>query len=378
MRGHINAVAEKNITQILKELNIYENIYTDIEVTEVCINTNKKIFTKKLGIGFVEKENESDNDKFINLLKILATLDNQQLTDRNPNISTKLILNNGQKVRIEGAIPPVVANPTINIRKQSIVIKTLESYLNDKFLTEETYDICRNSVLNHKNILIVGGTDTGKTTFLNSLLKVIELQNERTIIIEDTEELQMRANNVNRIQTIPNIFTPEQALKYCMRASPERVIFGEIRDGRAGYELISGFNSGHPGGISTIHADNGIGGLKKLEMYINSAYGTPMSDEIGMAIDIIITIKMKNYKRYLSSIDVCEGYNSLNNQYILKNLYSAEKDISFSAKEKERLIEYSKNRFNLDDVQLEILKRRKLEDIENYILNGGRIWEEKE
>ena len=373
MRGHINAVAEKNITQILKELNIYENIYTDIEVTEVCINTNKKIFTKKLGIGFVKKDNLSDNDKLTNLLKILATLDNQQLTDRNPNISTKLILSNGQKVRIEGAIPPVVPNPTINIRKQSIVIKTLESYLNDKFLTEETYDICRNSVLNHKNILIVGGTDTGKTTFLNSLLKVIELQNERTIIIEDTEELQMRANNVNRIQTIPNIFTPEQALKYCMRASPERVIFGEIRDGRAGYELISGFNSGHPGGISTIHADNGIGGLKKLEMYINSAYGTPMSEEIGMAIDIIITIKMKNYKRYLSSIVACDGYNSLNNQYIIKDLYLAETDNSFSSKEKERLIEYSKNKFNLDEVQLEILSRRKLEDVENFILNGGHI-----
>ena len=72
-----------------------------------------------------------------------------------------------------------------------------------------------------------------------------------------------------------------------MRAAPERVIFGEIRDGKAGYELISGFNSGHPGGISTIHADDGLGGLKKLEMYINSSFGKPMSEDIGMAINIL-------------------------------------------------------------------------------------------
>lgn len=263
MKGHINVVAEKNINQILKELDIYDDIYTNLQVTEICINTNKRKFTKNLGIGFIEKEKESNNDKLTNLLKILATLDNQQLTERNPNISTKLILSNGQKVRIEGVIPPVVANPSINIRKQSNFVKSLEKYKEDEFLNEETYNILRNLIENHKNILIVGGTDTGKTTFLNALLKIIEEKNERTIIIEDTEELQMYSTNVNRIQTIKDIFSPQQALKYCMRASPERIIFGEIRDGKAGYELISGLNSGHPGGISTIHADDGLGGLKK-------------------------------------------------------------------------------------------------------------------
>lgn len=373
MKGHINVVAEKNINQILKELDIYDDIYTNLQVTEICINTNKRKFTKNLGIGFIEKEKESNNDKLTNLLKILATLDNQQLTERNPNISTKLILSNGQKVRIEGVIPPVVANPSINIRKQSNFVKSLEKYKEDEFLNEETYNILRNLIENHKNILIVGGTDTGKTTFLNALLKIIEEKNERTIIIEDTEELQMYSTNVNRIQTIKDIFSPQQALKYCMRASPERIIFGEIRDGKAGYELISGLNSGHPGGISTIHADDGLGGLKKIETYITSAYGKPMSEDIGMAINAVVTLKMRNYKRYLGSIDICEGYNSVNNQYILKNVYSAEPDSSFVALEKERLINYSKEKFNLDEIQTGILKRKRLEEIENYILNGGRL-----
>lgn len=365
--GHITKVAEKNIGMILKELNIYDDIYNDPKVTEICINTNKKIFTKNLGIGFVEKDYESDNFKLTNLLKTLATLDNQQLTETNPNISTKLILSNGQKVRIEGVIPPTVENPTINIRKQSFFVKSLESYLEDGYLTEDTYNICVNSVLNHKNILIIGGTDTGKTTFLNGLLKIIQDKNQRTIIIEDTPELQMNSTNVNRIQT-SKYFPPVKALKYCMRASPERVIFGEIRDGEAGYELISGFNSGHPGGISTIHANDGIGGLKKLEMYINSFYGSPMSEEIGMAINVLITVKMKNYKRYLGSIDICEGYNSLNNQYILRNIYSSDKKEDYLEKEKLKLLEYAKNNLNIDDVIYNILKRKKLEEIEDFIL----------
>lgn len=371
--GHITKIAEKNINQILQDLNIYDDIYNKPQVTEVCINTNKRIFTKNLGIGFIEKDYESDNNKLTNILKTLSTLDSKQLTENAPNISTKLILSNGQKVRIEGAIPPIVANPTINIRKQSIVVKTLESYLKDGYLTEETYKLCVDSVLNYKNILIIGGTDTGKTTFLNSLLKIIEERNERTIIIEDTPELQIKSSNVNRMQTISEIFSPQKALKYCMRASPERVIFGEIRDGKAGYELISGFNSGHPGGISTIHADDGLGGLKKLEMYINSAFGKPMSEDIGMAIDVLITVKMKNYKRYLGSIDICEGYNRNTNQYVLRNIYSSEIDDSFSSKEKERLLNYLEKKYELDEFQLSILKRRSLTEIEEFILSkiGG-------
>lgn len=368
MTGHINKVAEKNINQILKELDIYDDIYNKPEVTEVLINTNKKIFTKNLGVGFVEKERESDNSKVMNFLKTLATLDSQQLTESNPNISTKLILSNGQRVRVEGVIPPAAANPSINIRKQSTFVKSLESYLEDGYLSEETYNLCTNYVSNYKNILIIGGTDTGKTTFLNSLLKIIEDKNERTIIIEDTPELQMNSSNVNRIQTIKNIFPPDKALKYCMRAAPERVIFGEIRDGKAGYELISGFNSGHPGGISTIHADDGLGGLKKLEMYINSSFGKPMSDDIGMAINVLITVKMKNYKRYLGSIDICEGYNRLNNQYILRNIYSADKKDDFVERERNHLINYAKENLNIDDTILNILKRKKLEEIEDFIL----------
>ncbi|MGK4198865.1 ATPase, T2SS/T4P/T4SS family [Fusobacterium sp. HC1336] len=319
--NHILQVAENQIKNYLKIIGIYEDIYENKEVTEVLINTNKKIFTKVLGKGFVMKEYECKPEALINLLKVLSTLDSKQLTEKNPNISTKLVLSNGQKVRIEGLIAPTVENPTINIRKQSSFLITVENYLEKGFINQEILEFFNKMIEQHKNILIVGGTDTGKTTLTNAILNLMERRKERIIAIEEVPELQLFSDNVNRIQIIPNIFPALDGLRYCMRASPERIVFGEIREGTSAYEFINGLNSGHPGGISTIHANDGLGGLKKLEMYINSSFGKPLSEEIGMTIDVIITVKMKNYQRYLASIDICKGYDRNNNKYILENFY---------------------------------------------------------
>lgn len=201
--GHINATAEKNINKYLKDLVIYEDIYSNEDVTEVAINTNKSIYAVERGKGFIKREGISNNEKLINLLKTLATLDNKQLTDKNTNISTHLILTGGKKVRIEGLIPPVVENPTINIRKHSAFLITLEEYLKSGFITKEAYEILSNAINNKKNILVVGGTNTGKTTMLNALIHIADKNGERLITIEEVPELQVSGDNVNRVQTIP-------------------------------------------------------------------------------------------------------------------------------------------------------------------------------
>lgn len=366
--GHINATAERNINNYLKGLDIYEDIYSNEDVTEVAINTNRSIYAVERGKGFIKRDGISDNEKLINLLKTLATLDNKQLTDKNTNISTHLVLTGGKKVRIEGLIPPVVENPTINIRKHSTFLITLEEYLKSGFITKEAYEILSNAINNKKNILVVGGTNTGKTTMLNALIHIADKNGERLITIEEVPELQVSGDNVNRVQTIPGVFNPLQALRYCMRATPERIVFGEIREGESAYEFINGLNSGHPGGFSTIHADDGLGALKKLETYINSTHGKPMSEEIGMGIDIIVTVKMRNFERSLASIDICDGYNKSINQYKLKNLYLSDKEDNFEEEEKEKLINYVKEKLNMSDIQINILQRKSLEYLEEFIL----------
>lgn len=365
--AHIHKIAEDLMSVSLKNLGIYDDLYNNPNVTEVMINTNKKIFTKNLGVGFIKKDEESKNDDVENLLKVLSSLDTKELTKDNPSISAKLILSTGEIVRVEGVIPPIVANPSLNLRKQNLFLKSLESYLKDGFINKDVYDFLKKSVEDHRNIIIIGGTDTGKTTFTNAIIDVMQKQQQRLIIIEEVPELKVNSDNVNKIQIIPKVFSSQEALKYCMRASPERIIFGEIRDGYSAYEFINGLNSGHPGGVSTIHADDGLGGLKKLETYINSAYGKPMSEEIGMTIDVLVVLKMKNYKRYLASIDVCEGFNSFESKYILKNIYNGEKS-SEKLNKKSEILNYLKKTNKFDDFQLKLLESKDINYLEEFVL----------
>ena len=171
---HINKIAEENINKYLKALHIYEDLYNNKDITEVMINTNKSIFVKKLNVGFIEKEEISNNNHLTNLLKILSTLDNKQLTELNPNVDTELILSNEQKVRITGIIPPNVKNPTINIRKHNSFIISLEKYLEIGYLNKKTYNICLNAIKEHKNILVIGGTSSHSLNSPNTLGKLKE------------------------------------------------------------------------------------------------------------------------------------------------------------------------------------------------------------
>lgn len=115
--GHINATSERNINKYLKDLDIYEEIYSNENVIEVSINPDRAIHVNEVGKGIIKKEGRSDNEKLLNLLKILATLENKELTDKNSMISIQLILTGGKKVAVVGLIPPVVENLCISIRK---------------------------------------------------------------------------------------------------------------------------------------------------------------------------------------------------------------------------------------------------------------------
>lgn len=316
--------ANKTILKIFKELEIYDYL-NDNTVTEIIINTDRKIWIKKMEVGFVDTNKLADNNKTLNVLKILATLNELSLNEENPRLSAELIYkfpeeNKYKKARLEGLIPPVVDNPKFNIRKKIPVTKRLEDYLKDEFITQEQYDYFVQAVKDKKNILIVGGTDTGKTTFANALLGVMDNLDERLIIIEQVEELQTKAKNVDRIKIIEGVYESTEALKSCMRLSPERIIFGEVR-GAESYDLLGGFNSGHSGGLSTIHANDGQGGLKKLEMYNQLACQKPMSEFIVLGINVLITLKMENYKRYLDEIVELEGYDPATHMYQLKRIY---------------------------------------------------------
>ncbi|MDU4878633.1 MAG: ATPase, T2SS/T4P/T4SS family, partial [Veillonella dispar] len=205
------------------------------------------------------------------------------------------------------------------------------------FITKECADYLINAVKEHKNILVTGGTGTGKTTFLNTLLKCVELYTpyDRTVILEDLSELQSNINDCLRMQTRvdadPNKSVTMQTLIWLsMRNSPNRIIVGEVRDGSA-YDLLKGWNTGHPGGFGTTHANGALEGLDRLEslIYENPTAKGNFRQLLGQAVNVIVDIGRIDIpngpsKRFIRDIIEVNGFNRHTESYDTSIIYHKE------------------------------------------------------
>lgn len=310
----------------LKDLQIFD-FFKDPDITEIIINTNNSIFIKKYGKSW-DTGLTSIPDKVVHIIQILASLEGLVIDFYNPRISTTIPIKSFEKIgefknyRFEGIIPPVAENPIFNIRKPSIKIFNLDDYVRQGVFTEKEKELMQSYINNKKNILIVGGTDTGKTTFTNALVK--EIKNERLVCIEEVREIQIDNNvnkNVSFIQVLKGIFEPKDAMRSALRMSPDRIIYGEVRGAEA-FDLLHAFNSGHKGGICTIHANDCYGGLEKVETYVLYEKDKVSPKLIARTIEVLITMVSVDGKRLLDSIAEVKGYE--NNQYILDFKYKRE------------------------------------------------------
>ena len=292
----------------LEKLGILEYLKDDT-VTEIMVNPDNKIYIKVLGQGKIFTGKISDPGIARNIINTLAALDGIVVNELNPGISTNLPLTNS---RFEAMIPIIVENPCFTIRKKILKILKLDDYVKQGAFTEKEKDLIVSYVKNKRNILIVGGTDTGKTTFANAVID--NMQNERLYFIEEVRELQSTNDDNTFVLTIQGIYSPQQALKRAMRWSPDRIIMGEVRGAEA-FDLLNAFNSGHEGGLCTIHANDCYGGLSKLETYILYEKSNPLSDLIARVINVVITMKIEDNKRVLDSIAEVKDY--VNGKYIL-------------------------------------------------------------
>ena len=292
----------------LEKLGILEYLKDDT-VTEIMVNPDNKIYIKVLGQGKIFTGKISDPGIARNIINTLAALDGIVVNELNPGISTNLPLTNS---RFEAMIPIIVENPCFTIRKKILKVLKLDDYVKQGAFTEKEKDLIVSYVKNKRNILIVGGTDTGKTTFANAVID--NMQNERLYFIEEVKELQSTNDDNTFVLTIQGIYSPQQALKRAMRWSPDRIIMGEVRGAEA-FDLLNAFNSGHEGGLCTIHANDCYGGLSKLETYILYEKSNPLSDLIARVINVVITMKIEDNKRVLDSIAEVKDY--VNGKYIL-------------------------------------------------------------
>ena len=150
-------------------------------------------------------------------------------------------------------LPPVAAGPTFALRKRAAGVIPLEQYVADGILTAWQAEYLRGAVRSRQNILVAGGTSTGKTTLANALIAEVASTGDRVLVLEDTVELQCPSLDHVALRTRPGVVSMADLVRTTLRLRPDRVVVGEVRGGEA-LDLVKAWGTGHPGGIATLHA----------------------------------------------------------------------------------------------------------------------------
>ena len=288
--------------------------FDDPDVIEIMLNPDGKIFIETLHNGKVLTPIQISSIQSESIIKLVASFKNQ-ISDKNSPIVSSEIPFNG--ARFQGWLPPIVENPCFSIRKRALKIFSLQDYLNQGILKPDHYNALKKSVLNRKNILVVGGTGSGKTTFSNALLAELQNTQDRILVLEDLPELQVNASDVVNLITSDNV-TMRDLVKGSLRMRPDRIIIGEVRDGCA-LDLLKSWNTGHPGGICTLHANSAQSAPSRLEDLIQEVVANAPINLIVEAIDLIVFIeRVPKLGRKIENIYKLEGYS--NGKYQLSEI----------------------------------------------------------
>jgi type IV secretion system protein VirB11 len=258
------------------------------------------------------------------ILSLVASGLDLTVNDRSPIVEGEFPLDGS---RFEGAFPPVVGpGPSFSLRKKASRVISLGEYMASGALTVQAVRIIHEAVRERRNIVVVGGTSSGKTTFVNAVIEAIaELTpSHRLLILEDTAELQSKSPNTVFLHTSTLAGVDMRALaKVSMRYAPKRILVGEVRDSAA-LELLKLWNTGHPGGVSTFHADSAEEALPRLEELVEEAGLGPKQKLIGRAVDLVVYMeKTRDNQRRIASIIKVNGFNGKTGNYETESLYSA-------------------------------------------------------
>jgi type IV secretion system protein VirB11 len=224
----------------------------------------------------------------------------------------------GTGERFEGLLPPVVAAPAFAIRKPAIAVFTLQNYVTAGIMTATAADDLRDAVAGRANILVAGGTSTGKTTLTNALLAEVARTTDRVVLIEDTRELQCLTPNLVALRTKDGVATLSDLVRSSLRLRPDRIPIGEVRGAEA-LDLLKAWGTGHPGGIGTIHAGSALGALHRMEQLIQEAVVTVPRALIAETIGLIAVLAGRGAERRLIELARVTGL-TLAGDYALEDL----------------------------------------------------------
>lgn len=289
-------------------------------VIEVMVNPDGALWLDILGEGRVDTDLRMEPAQVERIIRLVASHARAEVHGDAPIVSAELPPHAEGKAgeRFEGILPPVATAPCFAIRKPATRLYTLADYVADGFMAPAIAGRLRDAVRDRRNILVAGGTSSGKTTLANALLAEMADIDERVILIEDTRELQSPARDTVALRTRPGVVGMTELVRSTLRLRPDRIIVGEVR-GREALDMLKAWNTGHPGGIATVHANSALSALYRIEQLIQEAVVTVPRHLIAEAIDLVVFIAGRSLARRVETVARVAGLDPDGN-YTLLNL----------------------------------------------------------
>jgi pilus assembly protein CpaF len=311
---------------ILPYLRPIENLILDPEISEIMLNSPSEIFIEKQGVIEKVEGITIPTDQLRVAVQNIARSLGDDISEEKPILDSRL----PDGSRIAAVLPPCsIHGITLTIRKFNTRSFTIEDLIHIGTITEAMAKYLENAIINRKNILISGGTGTGKTTLLNILADFIPNE-DRLVVIEDTAEIHIRKPNLVRFEArrqqgprIPAI-TIRDLLKASLRHRPERTILGEVR-GEEAFDLLQALNTGHSGSLSTVHANSASQALSRLaSCVLQSGIELPykaIKASIADSINLLVHIERRQAKRFVSEVLELVSYSPTEDRYTFNIVY---------------------------------------------------------
>jgi len=276
----------------------------DPDVVEIMLNPDHTLWVDRLSTGRAPLGAELSEEDGERIIRLVAAHVGAEVHRGRPLLTAELP-ETGE--RFEGILPPAAPGPAFALRKRAVGVIPLERYVTDGMMTAEQAAFLRTAVRERKNVLVAGGTSTGKTTLANALLAEIAATGDRVLVLEDTVELQCVARDHVPLRTRAGVVSMTDLVRATMRLRPDRVIVGEVRGGEA-LDLIKVWGTGHPGGIATVHAGSAHGALLRLEQLILEVALNPPRALIAEAVNVVVHLAGRGRTRRVERIARVTGF----------------------------------------------------------------------
>lgn len=289
----------------------------DPDVVEVMLNDDGRLWVESRG-EMAHVGSLSADDAMAILSQVSNAL-NGELSTKNPFVEGELVLFSGE--RFEGVAPPVVERAIFAIRKKATRVFLLADYIRSGVMTFTQAELIRRALVQRQNVLVIGGTGSGKTTFCNAMLaELAELVPDvRMLLLEDTRELQCTLQNRVFLRTSPWTTMADISLAV-NRLRPDSISVGEVRAGAPALALLKLWNTGHPGGLATAHANSAYEGLTRMDQLIQEVSSHPQRILIGEAVNVVVFLQKEKGKRKVKEIVRVNGYDETTRRFLIENI----------------------------------------------------------